>query len=43
MDLRAKCDALSQKNEKLRIDLFNNGDVERKQSVELAMKVQEMK
>ena len=41
--MRAKCDALTQKNEKLRLELFNSNDLERKQSIELAMSVQEMK
>ena len=32
-DLRQKCDLLNAKNEKLRLDLFESGDAERKQSI----------
>jgi len=41
--LRAKCEALNLKNEKLRLDLFNSHDTDRKQSLDLAMQVQLMK
>lgn len=34
-DLRQKCDLLTSKNEKLRLELFESGDLERKQSIQL--------
>ncbi len=42
-DLRQKCDLLTSKNEKLRLELFESGDLERKQSIQLQLQVNELK
>ena len=42
-DLRNKNDLLQSKNEKLRLELFSQGDTERKQSIELQLKLNEAK